>query len=186
MRDLFAEGALSSAFLPTFTARLEEKGKSAAFRLGNLVFTLLLLVTGSITALGFAFSEQIVSVISNDAGGDPTKVALAAQLARRLMPLLSIISLGAVWMGMLNAQKRFAVPALAPALFNVVVIAVGTGLALSNLPPEKAVFYWALGTLSAGLFRLGCSCRRCFAWGTGCGFRSPEPSPTSGLDGSLD
>ena len=58
LRDLFAEGALSSAFVPTFTASLVNEDKDAAFRLGNLVFSGLLIVTGLLSALGIVFAEE--------------------------------------------------------------------------------------------------------------------------------
>ncbi|MBI5543374.1 MAG: murein biosynthesis integral membrane protein MurJ, partial [Deltaproteobacteria bacterium] len=84
----------------------------------------------------------------------PGKLELTAYLARLMMPFLLAISVAAVLMGMLNARGRFSVPALAPTLFNVAAIGVGTGLWLGGAAPETAVVGWALGTLLGGILQL--------------------------------
>lgn len=150
LRDLLAEGALSSAFVPTFTASLRGEGPQEAYRLGNLALTAMLMVTGALTAAGILFAEPIVVLISNGFGGDPAKVELAASLTRVMMPILSLVSLGAVWMGMLNAQRRFVTPAIAPAVFNVVSLAVGVVLLALEQDVGTAVLAWSYGTLAAG------------------------------------
>jgi hypothetical protein len=80
--------------------------------------------------------------------------ALASLLTRVMMPFLLLVSLSAVAMGMLNAQSRFTVPALAPALFNVGSIGVGAALWAAGWPPEKAVVGWAVGTMVGGFLQL--------------------------------
>jgi putative peptidoglycan lipid II flippase len=150
LRDLFAEGALSSAFVPTFTDTLETEGEARAHALANLAASGLLVVTGAITALGIVFAEPLVDLMSKGFGGDAAKVALATELTRVMMPFLCIVSLSAVWMGMLNAQRRFVVPALAPAIFNVVSIAVGVLVWLLRGSPTEGVLVWSAGTLAAG------------------------------------
>ena len=90
-------------------------------------------------------------MFSKGFGGDQAKVELTAKLTRVMMPFLSIISLSAVWMAMLNAQRSFTAPAFAPAMFNVAIIGVGALLLLVNLGPEDAVFYWSLGTVFAAV-----------------------------------
>ncbi len=150
MRDLFAEGALSAAFVPTFTKSLQNDGKAHAFRLGNLVVTGVLLVTGLLTLAGVVFSEQLVLLISGGFKGDDSKLALTSHLAQIMMPVLTLVSVSAAWMGMLNAQNRFATPAIAPALFNVVSIAGGFTLLVLGVPALQAVVWFALVTLLAG------------------------------------
>ena len=178
LRDLFAEGALSSAFVPTFLAELvgrdskkagdggnqgteteaEAERREAAYRLGNLTLAGILLVTGGLGVLGIVFAEEVVGLIANDfEGGDlspeqaQAKLELAALLTRIMMPLLTIISVGAVWMGMLNAQKRFMAPAWAPATFNVTSILVGAVLLVVRPEQPAGVIAWSLGTLGAGV-----------------------------------
>ena len=152
LRDLFAEGALSSAFVPTFAEVHLNRGREAAWRLANAVVGLVLLLVGGLTILGIAFAPQIVAGLAPGFGVEEAR--LTAQLARVMMPFLLLVSLAAVAMGMLNAQSRFAAPALAPALFNVGSIAVGLGLWWSGQGPRSAVIGWSLGTLLGGLLQL--------------------------------
>lgn len=149
LRDLLAEGALSSAFVPTFTAALKQDGEDAARHLANLALGGLLLLTGALTGLGILFAEQVVRAIT--AGWSIEKIALTARLTRIMMPILALVSLGAVWMGILNAQRRFVVPAIAPALFNVVSILVGVALLVLDVGGEQALLVWSVGTLCAGI-----------------------------------
>ncbi len=149
LRDLLAEGALSSAFVPTFTAALVQEDRARADHLANLVLALLLLLTGTLTLLGVLFAEDVVGLITT--GWSPDKIAGAAALTRIMMPLLILVSLGAVWTGMLNAQRRFLAPAYAPALFNVVSVLVGAGLLLAGAGGMWAVTAWSVGTLAAGV-----------------------------------
>lgn len=152
LRDLFAEGALSSAFVPAFADYDRNRGREAAYRLANTVVALVLVLVGLLTVLGIVFAEEVVAAIAPGLGG---AAPLAARLTRIMMPFLLLVSLAAVAMGMLNAQSRFTAPALAPALFNVGSIAVGLGLWASGWPPERAVVGWAAGTILGGLLQLG-------------------------------
>jgi putative peptidoglycan lipid II flippase len=151
LRDLFAEGALSSAFVPTFTAALEQDGKDRAAVLADLVMSLLLVVTGVLTTLAVVFAEPLVGLMTQDMAGDAGKLALAAMLTQIMLPILVFVSVSAVWMGMLNAQRRFAMPALGPALFNVVSIVVGVGLWLAGWGESRAIVAWSIGTTLGGL-----------------------------------
>jgi putative peptidoglycan lipid II flippase len=151
LRDLFAEGALSSAFVPTFAAARRNRGEGEARRLAGTVVALVLVVVGALVLLGVLLAEPIVAFIAPGLG---EHAGLAAGLTRLMMPFLLLVSLSAVAMGILNAQGRFTAPALAPALFNVGSLAVGLGLWLAGWPPERAVVGWALGTLLGGLLQL--------------------------------
>lgn len=150
LRDLFAEGALSAAFVPAFAEADRNAGREAAHRLANAVVGVVLVVVGAVVLLGTVFAGAVVRVI---APGIEEK-GLAVLLTRVMMPFLLLVSLSAVAMGMLNARSRFAAPALAPALFNVGSIAVGLGLWLAGWPPERAVVGWAVGTMAGGLLQL--------------------------------
>jgi len=151
LRDLFAEGALSSAFVPTFADTRRNRGEGAARRLAGTVVALVLVVVGALVLLGVVFAGPLVELI---APGMAEHAALATWLTRIMMPFLLLVSLAAVAMGILNAQGRFTAPALAPALFNVASLAVGLGLWLAGWPPERAVVGWAVGTLLGGLMQL--------------------------------
>jgi putative peptidoglycan lipid II flippase len=153
LRDLFAEGALSAAFVPTFADYQRNRGPGEAFRLGNLVLGLVLAVVGALVLLGVLLAPQIVSVVA-PGFAEGGALTLTVRLTRIMMPFLLLVSLAAAVMGMLNAQLRFTAPALAPALFNVGSIAVGLGLWAAGAGPESAVVGWSIGTLFGGLLQL--------------------------------
>ncbi len=122
LRDLFAEGAMSAAFVPTFTRYLKTEGKDAAWRLGSQVINALLVVTGLLVVLGMVFAEPVARYYAEGYLDDPDKFALTVWLTRVNMPFLLLVAVAAACMGMLNALRRFAAPAMAPALYNVVFI----------------------------------------------------------------
>jgi putative peptidoglycan lipid II flippase len=148
LRDLFAEGALSSAFVPTFSEALEQGGKERAFRLGNLVLGLVLLVTGLLTLFGMLYSREIISIMTRD---DLAQIETATVLAQIMMPILMLVSVSAVWMGMLNAQQRYLAPAYAPAMFNITSIACGVLLLFLHFSEHTAIIVWSAGTALSGL-----------------------------------
>ena len=122
MRDLFAEGAMSAAFVPTFTRRLKQHGKAAAWQLGNQLINALLVVTGLLVLLGIIYARPLTVLIAGDYAAVPGKLELTATLTRILLPFLSLVAVAAAMMGMLNSLNRFFIPALSPAMFNVGVI----------------------------------------------------------------
>ena len=124
LRDLFAEGAMSAAFVPTFTKYVHGTGKESAWRLGNLVITALAVITGLCVLLGIIFAEPLVRLITDDKyTADAAQLALTVQLARLMMPVLTFIALAAALMGMLNSLHRFFIPALSPAMEEAMVLA---------------------------------------------------------------
>nr|WP_263430043.1 murein biosynthesis integral membrane protein MurJ [Nannocystis pusilla] len=149
LRDLLAEGALSSAFVPTFTSYLVQEDRERAYQLANLALAGILLVTGTLTLLGVVFAEPLVVAITS--GWSAEKIAETAALTRVMMPILALVSVGAVWGGVLNAQRHFLPFALAPALFNLVSITAGAGMWLAGLGGRAAVLAWSVGTLLASV-----------------------------------
>ena len=127
-RDLFAEGALSSAFVPTFTEYLTNRGKQAAARLANLVATALIIVVGVVCALGVIFAPQLVHLMAPGFAAVPGKFELAVRMTRIMFPFLLLVALAAQAMGVLNASNKFGVPAMASTFFNIG--SVGFGIAL--------------------------------------------------------
>lgn len=151
LRDLFAEGALSSAFIPVFTDYKTNQGRQKAWELANLVLNLLLVTLCLVIILGIIFSPYIVSVIAPGFGKEAGKQELTTLLSRIMFPFLLLIALAALAMGMLNTFRRFGIPALAPTLFNLGMI-IG-GLFISPLfdPP---IIGMALGVLLGGFGQL--------------------------------
>ena len=123
LRDLFAEGAMSAAFVPTFTKYLHGSGKESAWRLANLVINALAVITGLLVLVGIIFAEPLVRLITdNEYTRDAAQLALTVELARLMLPTLTFIALAAALMGMLNSLHHFFIPAFSPAMFNVVTI----------------------------------------------------------------
>lgn len=123
VRDLFAEGAMTAAFVPTFMRTLTHRGKEDAWRLGNLVINALLIVTGVIVLLGILFAPQITRAIAAEYAAVPGKLELTTYLTRIMLPFLTTVAVAVAMMGMLNSLHRFFIPALSPAMFNVATIA---------------------------------------------------------------
>jgi len=127
-RDLFAEGALSSAYVPTFTEYLTRRSRQEAAALANLVATAVIVVVGLVCAAGMLFSPQIVMLLAPGFAEVPGKFELAVRMTRIMFPFLLLVALAAQAMGILNACNQFAVPALASTFFNVGSIAAGLAL----------------------------------------------------------
>ena len=122
-RDLFAEGALSAAFVPTFVETLKTKGKQEAAELAHHVGTAILLFVGLFCLLGIAASPWFVSLLTSN--WSPDKTALAVNLTRIMFPFLLLVALAAQAMGVLNSLNQFAVPALSSTFFNVGSLTAG-------------------------------------------------------------
>jgi putative peptidoglycan lipid II flippase len=117
LRDLFAEGALSTAFVTTFSKTIARGGDEAAWRLANKVATMTALVLGALCVLGMVFSDSLVGLLAP--GFDHDKAALTAHLTRIMFPFILLVSIAALVMGMLNAKNVFGVPAMASSFFNI-------------------------------------------------------------------
>src|ERR1700692_3915678 len=126
LRDLFAEGALSTSFVTTFSKTIARGGDDAAWRLANKVATLTAVVLGVLCVAGMVFSAQLVATLAP--GFDPEKAALTAQLTRIMFPFILLVSLAALIMGMLNSKSVFGMPAMASSFFNIGSIVGGVTL----------------------------------------------------------
>lgn len=130
-RDLFAEGALSSAFVPVFTRYLATKDRKAAAELSDLVATAQILIVGGFCVLGIIFSPLWVRLLAPGFAAVPGKFELAVKLTRIMFPFLLLVALAAQAMGVLNACNQFGVPAMSSVFFNLG--SVGFGLVLGYL-----------------------------------------------------
>ncbi len=155
LRDLFAEGAMSGAFVPTFTRTLTNDGRERAWRLANAVLNTLVLVTGVLVIVGIVFAPQLVRLFAGDYAAVPGKLPLTVYLTRLMMPFLTLVAMAAVLMGMLNSLGHFFIPALSPAMFNVATIAITVvGIPLAPSMGIEPIVLVALSTLVGGLGQL--------------------------------
>jgi putative peptidoglycan lipid II flippase len=158
LRDLFAEGALSAAFVTTFSQKLSAEGDKAAWRLANLVLNALILVLAGITLIGVIISPLLVRMIAPGFSEIPGKVELTTTLTRIMFPFLLMVALAALAMGMLNAKHRFGVPASASMMFNIGSIVGGLAFAFILAPgfmhnpalAGRAMVGMSIGTLIGG------------------------------------
>ena len=187
LRDLFAEGALSTAFVTIFSKTTARSNDAAAWRLANKIATMAAVVLGAICVLGIVFSPQLVATLAP--GFSPAKAALTVTLTRVMFPFILLVSLAALVMGMLNAKNVFGMPAMASSFFNLGSIAGGVllGYWLDPAFGPRALVGLAIGTLFGGalqlavqlphLHRLGFRYRPDFSW------RDPGVSAVLGLMG---
>jgi putative peptidoglycan lipid II flippase len=154
LRDLFAEGALSTAFVTTFSKTIAREGDGAAWRLANKVATLTVLVLGALCLAGMVFSRQLVAALVP--GFNPDKAALTAELTRIMFPFILLVSLAALVMGMLNAKSVFGRPAMASSFFNLgsIIGGVALGWMLDPAFGPRALIGLAIGTLIGGGLQL--------------------------------
>jgi putative peptidoglycan lipid II flippase len=155
LRDLVGEGALSTAFITTFSKTLLREGEQSAWQLANKVLTMAVVVISGLVLLGIALAPWLVALLGW--GFSPAKAALTVELARIMYPFILIVSLAALVMGMLNARNVFGIPALASSFFNLGTIIAGVGLGWWLDPHfgPKATVGLAIGTLIGGLLQLG-------------------------------
>lgn len=155
VRDLFAEGAMTAAFVPTFTRRLTLEGKARAWELGNQVLNALLVATALVVVLGMLGAEPLTRLFAARYAAVPGKLELTVFLTRLMFPFLTLVALAAAVMGMLNSLNRFFVPALSPAMFNVAMIGcalfVTPFMPAFGLPPIAGI---GIGVLVGGLGQL--------------------------------
>jgi putative peptidoglycan lipid II flippase len=106
-------------------------------------------VWASLTVKGIVFAPVVVDLIAADA--PEAQRPLTITLTRLMFPFLLLAALAAAAMGVLNTYRRYFVPALAPAGFNVVAVLGGLALLLLGTPPETALLVWAGLVVLGGL-----------------------------------
>jgi putative peptidoglycan lipid II flippase len=147
VRALFADSALQGAFIPVFTELLEKGERREAFRIASSLFFLILLVLGAVTALFVLLAEPLMSVFAPGFDDNPALKELTVNLARLMFPIVVLLALSGLVVGMLNSFEHFAVPALAPVAWNLVIIAALVGL-VPALPEEDEIYAYAIGILA--------------------------------------
>ncbi len=158
LRDLFAEGAMSQAFVTTFSKRTKESGPESAWPLAARMITIVTVMMAAITLLGIVFSPQLVYLLTSfgkDTFG-PDEVALTVRMTRIMWPFMLLVSLAALVMGILNSRKIFGIPALSSCFFNLGSIIAGCGIGLWLDPKcgPQTMIGMSIGVLVGGLGQL--------------------------------
>src|SRR5688572_6636477 len=168
LRDLFAEGALSAAFVKVFTDYQIKRTEAEAWRLAALVFNVLAVVMSAVTVIGILIAPYVVPLLAR--GFPPEKADLAVTLTQIMFPFIFLVALAALAMGVLNTKGRFGIPASASTAFNICSIVFGLGFAYwlsgggwetsfdkNTVPSEAAqwaIIGMAIGTLIGGAAQL--------------------------------
>lgn len=139
LRGLLADGAVSSAFIPTYTDVRAKEGDAAAKEFYAKLSGVMMLVLALVSIAGIFLAPALVTAYAEGYADDPALFDRTVTLTRIVFPYIFFMGAAALGTGILNAHQRFAVPALAPALLNVALIAapfvlVGPTTAL-GLPP---------------------------------------------------
>jgi len=119
--NLFANAALSAAFVPVFTDLLQQGRKREAFRLASTLFWIMLIVLGAITAFFVLAAGVIMPLFTGPTFNAPLD-ALTVGLSQVLFPVVLLIGLIGLLVGVLQSYEHFTVPAISPAIWNLVII----------------------------------------------------------------
>ena len=145
VRALVADAALSGAFVPVFSELLEKGERKRAWRVASTLFWLTMLILGGITAV-FILLAPLLMRPFGDPGGD---YELAVGLSRVLFPIVVLLGLSGIVVGILNTYNHFALPALAPVAWNLVIV-VGLLLGVPRIDDESAQLYLYAGLVLVG------------------------------------
>jgi putative peptidoglycan lipid II flippase len=165
LRDLFAEGALSQAFVTTFSKKLKTDGDSPAWALANKMMTLAAVFMSLVTVAGVLAAPWIVELLTSFARSDgghrsysPENIALTVTMVRVMYPFILLVSLAALVMGMLNAKNIFGMPALSSCFFNLGSMIGGAALGYWMDPTwgPQSLIGFAIGVVIGGLAQLVC------------------------------
>ena len=157
LRDLFAEGALSTAFVTVFSQKLKTEGEGAAWQLAHRILSLTVVFMSGITVVGILLAPLIVRLLASGWDEEQWKIPFTVSMAQIMFPFILLVSLAALVMGILNSKKVYGVPAMASSFFNIVSIIGGAGIGWLMDPTFgwKAMLGFCIGTLLGGLAQLG-------------------------------
>ena len=190
LRDLFAEGALSTAFVTVFSQKMKTEGDRSAWELAHRILSLATVFMSGIALLGVVLAPLIIRLLAGGWADEEWKIPFTITLAQIMFPFILLVSLAALVMGILNAKKIYAVPAMASSFFNIMSIAGGAGLGWllekvwgqwdeTHTFGQWAMIGFSIGTLLGGLAQLGVQLPA--LWKTGYRFRFVSDWKDSGV-----
>jgi putative peptidoglycan lipid II flippase len=150
--NLFSQAALSAAFVPVFTELLQEGRKREAFKLASELFWLILMVLGALTLAWMALAGLIMPLFTGTLSASAT--TLTAGLSRVLFPVVLLLSLTGLIVGILQSYDEFTIPALAPAVWNVVIVVLLV-LLHGRFHGQDSVYAYAIAWLVATVVQMG-------------------------------
>lgn len=146
VRSLFADSALSGAFIPVFSELLEKKKRGEAFRLASTLFMVMFAALGVLTVLYILIAPWLIPLILPSKLVAAGLTGLTTGLSQLLFPIVMILGLNGLVVGILQAYDRFTIPALSALVWNIVIM-----IAMVSLQPffdgEDAIYAYAIGIL---------------------------------------
>jgi putative peptidoglycan lipid II flippase len=152
IRSLFADAALSAAFVPVFTELLEHGKRREAFKLASTLLVLIIGILGVISAFFILFAGQIMPLFTGDQF-TPELDHLTVGLSRVLFPIVVLLGVNGLVVGILNAYEHFTIPAIAPLVWNVVIIVVLV-VARPFFHGDNQLYAYAFGVLLGTVVQL--------------------------------
>jgi len=156
---IVAGGALGSAFIPTFADHLAHEDKGGAWELASAVINLALIVMTALVGLIALFAPTLVRTLIAP-GFDPSLQRLTVRLLRVMLVTPVVFSVSGVIMGALNAYQHFLLPALAPSIYNLSIIAGAVVLG-----PRLGVLGMAIGVVVGSALHLLVQLPQLFRYG---------------------
>ena len=148
MANLFAQAALSAAFVPVFTDLLQKGRKEEAFRLATTLFWIVMLVLGVITAIGIVLAGPLLPLL----GGRSFAGHATAVMTQIMFPVVLLLGLSGVLTGILQSYDEFSIPALAPVVWNIVIIVLT--ILLRHHTGQHGVYGYAIAWLLATVVQM--------------------------------
>ena len=150
-RSLFAEGAFTSAFVPMLSAKMVSDGQDKAMRFASQAISVLAFFLLVFTLVMEFFMPELVLLLAPGFHSDPEKIALATQLSQITFPFLLFISIVSFQSGILNSLNKFAAPAAAPIILNLMIIVSAFAFTPLGATPAHGI---AFGVSVAGVLEI--------------------------------
>jgi putative peptidoglycan lipid II flippase len=151
IRSLFADAALQAAFVPVFTEQLEHRGRKDAFRVASALVFVIAVSLGLMSALFVLLAPVIMPLFAP--GFDDQLTDLTVNLAQLMFPIVLLLGLSGLVVGVLNSFEHFAVPAIAPLFWNLVIIATLVALTPA-FEGDDRIYAYAIGILLGTIVQL--------------------------------
>jgi putative peptidoglycan lipid II flippase len=145
--NLFANATLSAAFVPVFTELLQQGRKKEAFRLASTLFWIMMIALGAIAAL-FILAAGLIMPVFIGGTFDHAGVMLTVGLSQVLFPVVLLLGLTGLLVGVLQSYDHFTIPAISPAVWNLVIIVLLVTLA-PHFHGDQEIYAYAIGILVA-------------------------------------
>ncbi len=151
--NLFANAALSAAFVPVFTELLHKGRRKEAVRLASTLFWIMLLGLGALMAV-FILGAGVIMPLFTGAKFNPYLDGLTAGLSQVLFPVILLIGLNGLLVGVLQSYDHFSIPAISPAIWNVVILVLLLAVRPHFHGEEAQLYVYAVAILAATVVQL--------------------------------